>query len=328
MRRRDFVAFLACAAAWPTAVRAQQAEKIPRVGYLSPSSSATGLLARDRDFLRGLRELGYVEGKNIIIEYRFANGRFDQLAELASELVRLHVDVIVAVVTQASLAAQAATKTIPVVMLGVSDPVASGLVASLARPGGNITGTSTQTAEVSGKSLELLNEVVSELSRVAVLWNPANAVFQAQLLKVAKRAAGVLGLHLRKFGARGPDELDRAFEAISNAHVGALMVLGDPTLIVHKARIIDFASKQRLPTIYATKDHVEAGGLMSYGPDIAGQFRRAAAYVDKILKGAKPSDFPVEQPTKFELAINLKTAKTLGLTIPPMLLASADKVIE
>lgn len=318
------MAVLGGAAAWPLAARTQEARKIPRIGYLA---AATRLSLR-RSFLQGLRELGYVDGKNILIEYRLAGGKFNRLPALAAELVRLDVDVLVTVVTQASLAAKAATKTIPVVMLGVSDPVASGLVASLARPGGNITGTSSQTAEVSGKSLELLKEIMPKLSRVAVLWNPANAIFQAQLLKATERAASVLGLQLREFGARNTDELDRAFAAISNAHVGALMVLGDPTLAVHKMRIIDFAAKQHLPAIYAVKDHAEAGGLMTYGPDFAAQFRRGGFYVDKILKGAKPADLPVEQPTKFELAINLKTAKALGLQIPPQLLIRANKVIE
>jgi len=313
------------AAAWPLAARAQQAGKIPRIGYLSP---ATELSPRDRNFLQALRGLGYVEGKNILIEYRFAGGKFKRLPGLAAELVRLNVDVIVAVVTQASLAAKAATKTIPVVMLDVSDPVASGLVTSLARPGGNVTGTSSQTAEVSGKSLQLLKEVVPKLSRVAVLWNPANAIFQTQMLKATERAVGVLGLQLREVGARGPAELDRAFETIAKASVGALLVLADPTLIVHKARIIDFAAKHRLPAIYGIEGHSEAGGLMSYAPDMAGQFHRAAYYVDKIRKGAKPADLPVEQPTKFQLAINLKTAKALGLSIPLPLLGRADKVIE
>ena len=326
MRRREFITFLGSAAViWPLAARAQGAGKTPRIGYLS---AATRLSLRERSFLQALRELGYVEGKNILIEYRFAGGKFKRLPGLAAELVRLDVDVIVAVVTQASLAAKAATKTIPVVMLGVSDPVASGLVTGLARAGGNITGTSSQTAEVSGKSLELLKEIVPKLSRVAVLWNPANVIFQAQLLKATERAAGVLGLQLREFGARNADELDRAFAAISNARVGALMVLGDPTLAGEKARIIDFAAKQRLPAIYGVEDHADAGGLMTYGPDMNGQFQRGAVYVDKILKGAKPADLPVEQPTKFDLVINLTTAKALGVVIPPTLLARADKVIE
>jgi ABC-type uncharacterized transport system substrate-binding protein len=326
MRRRDFIAVLGGAAAWPLAVRAQQAGKIPRIGYLSPGPAKLSRL--DHSFRQGLRELGYVEGKNILIEYRFADGKFKRLPDLAAELVRLNVDVMVTRVTQASLAAKAATKTIPVVMLGVSEPVVSGLITSLAQPGGNVTGTSSQTAEVQGKSLELLKEIVPKLSRVAVLWNPANAIFQAQLLKATERAAGVLGLQLREFGARNPNEFAHAFTAISNARVDALMVLGDPTLVAHKARIIDFAARHHLPAIYGTEDHAEAGGLITYAPDYAAQFRRGAFYVDKILKGAKPADLPVEQPTKFELAINLRTAKALGLQIPPALLVLANKVIE
>jgi ABC-type uncharacterized transport system substrate-binding protein len=326
MRRRDFITlFTSAAAAWPLGARAQQAGKIPRIGYLSPR---TRLSLLDRSFLQALREHGYVEGKNILIEYRFAAGKFNRLPGLAAELVRLDVDAIVAVVTQASLAAKAASKTIPVVMLAVSDPVASGLITTLARPGGNVTGTSSQTAEVSGKSLQLLKEVVAKLSRVAVLWNPANAIFQAQSLKATEHAAGVLGLQLQEIGARNPNEFDHAFAAISNARVDALMVLGDPTLVAHKARIIDFAARHRLPAIYGTEDHAEAGGLITYGPDMAAQFRRGAFYIDKILKGVKPADLPVEQPTKFALAVNLKTAKALGLVIPPTLLVRADKVIE
>jgi putative ABC transport system substrate-binding protein len=325
MTRREFIAVLSGAVAWPLALRAQQAQKVRRIGYLSASPE---LSARGHIFVQELRELGYVDGKNIFIEYRFAGGKFKQLPTLASELVRLNVDLIVAVVTQASLAAKAATKTIPIVMLGVSDPVASGLVASLARPGNNVTGTSAQIAEVQGKSLQLLKEVLPKLSRVAVLWNPSNAIFQAQMMQAAKNAAVTLGLELHAFGARNADELHSAFEAIRNSRVSALLVLGDPTLIAHKAQIIEFAAESRLPAIYATEDHAEVGGLITYGPDMDAQFRRGAFYVDKILKGAKPADLPVEQPTKFELAINLKTAKTLGLQIPPALLIRADKVIQ
>lgn len=326
MKRREFIALFGSAAAtWPRALRAQQARKAPRIGYLSPNIE---LSASDRSFIQGLRDLGYVDGKNILIEYRFAGGKFKHLPALASELVRLNVDVIVAGVTQASLAAKKATKTIPVVMLGVSDPVASGLVASLARPGNNITGTSSQIAEVQGKSLQLLKEIVPELNRVAVLWNPGNAIFQAEMLRAAKEAAVALGLELHEFGARNANELHNALEAIRNSRVSALLALGDPTLIAHKAQIIEFAANNRLPAIYATEEHAEVGGLMTYGPDMAAQFRRGAVYVDKILKGAKPEDLPIEQPTQFKLAINLKTAKVLGLQIPPALLIRADKVIE
>jgi putative ABC transport system substrate-binding protein len=326
MRRRDFIILIGgAAAAWPRPLRAQQARKVRRIGYLSPNSE---LSARDRMFVEGLRELGYVDGKNIFIEYRFAGGQFKKLPALASGLVRLNVDVIVAGVTQASLAAKGATKTIPVVMLAVSDPVASGLVPSLARSGNNITGTSSQIAEVQGKSLELLKEIVPDLRRAAVLWNPGNAIFQAQMLQSAKEAAIALGLELHEFGARNTKELDGAFEAIKNAQVGALLVLGDPILRAYRERIIEFAAKNRLPAIYATEEHAEAGGLVTYGPDMDAQFRRGAVYVDKILKGAKPADLPIEQPTKFNFAINLKTARALGLQIPPGLLVRADRVIE
>ena len=278
-------------------------------------------------FRQGLRELGYVDGTNIVIEYRFADGQFDRLPALAAELVQLKVDVIVTAVTQASLAARDATKTIPIVIAGVSDPVGSGLIENLARPGGNITGTSSQTSEVVGKSLELLKEVIPEIARVAALWNPSNVVFQAEMLKEAETAAAALRIQL-KFWGRNDDELGGAFSAIAHEHADALLVLADPFLISRQKNIVDFALKQRLPAIYATKELATVGGLMTYGPNINGQFRRAAAYVDRILKGAKPSDLPVEQPTQFELAINLKTAKVLGLTIPPTLLARADEVIE
>jgi putative ABC transport system substrate-binding protein len=333
MRRREFIALLGGAAAGasrPLAARAQQPGKVARIGYLSPGYAfAQGeMLARDEPFRQGLRELGYVEGNNIVIEYRFAEGRFDRLADLAAELVRLKVDVIVAVVTQASLAARDATKMIPIVMMGVSDPVGSGLVESLPRPGANITGTSSMTSEVVGKSLEILKEAVPKLARVAVLWNPANAVFQEQMLRETEAAAGVLGVQIQAFGVQGPNEFDTAFAAIANERVDALVVLADPILALHKTRIVDFAEKSRLPAIYGIKDFAAAGGLMSYGPYMEGQFRRAATYVDKILKGARPSDLPVEQPTKFELVINLKTAKALGLTFPLPLLGRADEVIE
>jgi putative ABC transport system substrate-binding protein len=326
MRRRDFLGVLGgAAAASPFTAHAQQPKKIPRIGYLSPSAE---MMARDKAFLQGLQELGYVEGKTIVIEYRFAHGKFERLPELAAQLVHLDVDVIVAVVTQASIAARAATKKIPIVMLGVSDPVGSGLVTSLARPDANVTGTSSMTGEVAGKSLELLKEVVPKLSRVAVLWNPGNAVFQTQMLHAIERAAAALGLQLREVRARSTDEIDHAFATLNKEHVDALLVMADPTLIANRARIIDFAARNHLPAIYTTPGHAEAGGLISYSPDMPGQFHRAAAYVDKILKGAKPADLPVEQPIKFELAINLNTARTLGLSIPVPLLGRADKVIE
>jgi len=328
VKRRTFIAALGGAAAWPLVARGQQLEKPPVIGYLSPGSSAVGPLARHDAFQGGLRELGYVEGKNVAIAYRFADGKFDHLDELAAELVRLKVDAIVSVVTQASLAAKNATSTIPVVMVSVGDPVGSGLVASLAHPGANVTGTSAMAAEVIGKSLELLKETIPNLSCVAVLWNPSNAVFQGQILEATEDAARKLGLELQDFGARGPDEFQVAFAAIINGRAGALLVLPDPMLAFYQTPIIDFANQRRLPSMYGLRDHAAAGGLVAYGPDYAQIYRRTAAYVDKILKGAKPADLPVEQPTKFELVINLKTAKTLDLTIPPSILARADEVIE
>jgi putative tryptophan/tyrosine transport system substrate-binding protein len=326
--RREFITlFGGAAAAWPHAALAQQAGKTPRIGYLSPGSS-TAELARDEAFRQGLRELGYIEGSNILIEYRFAEGKFERLPGLAAELVRLDVDVIVALVTQASIAAKHATKTIPIVMVAVSDPLGSGLVASLSRPGGNVTGTSSMTSEVAGKSLEMLKEVVPTVDRVAVLWNPDNAIFQAQLLREAQLAAGRLGIELRTHAARGPDDLDRAFAAIPAEGAGALFVLADPILAIHRKRIVDFAEKSRLPAMYGIKDYAAVGGLMSYTANMRDQFRRAAAHMDKILKGAKPADIPVEQPTSFELVINLRTAKALGIEVPPTLLARGDEVIE
>jgi len=325
MRRREFITLLGGAAmTWPLAARAQQPTKVPRIGYLSASEP----LPRDDAFRQRLRELGYAEGKNLIIEYRIAEGKLHQLPALAEELVRLEVDVIVAVVTQASLAAKHATKTIPIIIVAVSDPLGSGLVASLARPEANVTGTSGMSAEVVGKSLELLKETVPRASRVAVLWNPDNAIYQAQMLRETQLTAGRLGVELRTFAVRGPDEFDPAFAGMTSAQAGALMVLSDPAYVPHAARIADLANKHGLPAMYTGRDYVAAGGLMAYGTDFVTLFRRTADYVDKILKGAKPAELPVEQPTKFELVINLKTAKALGLTVPPTLLARADEVIE
>jgi putative ABC transport system substrate-binding protein len=311
----------------PLAVGAQQAGKVPRIGFLSPSS-ASAVLSRHEAFRQGLSELGYIEGKNIDIEYRFAEGKFDRLTDLAAELVRVKVDVIVAVVTQASLAAKKATQTIPIVMVAVADPMGSGLIASLAHPGGNITGTSGMTAEVIGKSLELLKEAVPKVSRVAVLSNPGNPVFQAQLLRQTEVAARTLGVQLQILKAGGPTEFGGAFAAMSRERAGALLVFPDPMFTIHAGRIIDFATKSRLPAMYWLREQAEAGGLLSYGTNYAESSRRAATYVDKILKGAKPADLPVEQPTKFELIVNLKTAKALGLTIPQSVLIRADEVIQ
>jgi putative ABC transport system substrate-binding protein len=315
------VLFALCVPAW-----AQQPGKIPRIGFLLPYSP--GPDARVEAFRQGLRELGYVEGQNITLEYRWADGKFERLPDLAADLVRLKVDVIVAAVTQASLAAKQAASAIPIVMVGVSDPVGTGLVISLARPGANITGTSSMTAEVVGKQLELLKETVPKISRVAALWNPANPIFQAIQRKETEVAARALGMQLRILEARGPDEIDRAFAAMAKEHTKALLVLGDPVFISHRKRIADLAANGHLPAVSGTREFVDAGGLMAYGPSFSDMYRRAAYYVDRILKGTKPADLPVEQPTKFELIINLKTAKQIGLTIPPNVLARADKVIR
>jgi ABC-type uncharacterized transport system substrate-binding protein len=333
LRRREFITLVGGGAAvsavsWPRAARAQQAGKVPRIGYLSSGSASAELISRREAFQRGLRELGYVEGKNIVIEYRFAGGKFDRLADLAAELVALNVDVIVAVVTQASLAAKNATATIPIVMTAVSDPVGSGLVASLARPGANVTGTSAMTTDVVGKSLELLKVAVPRLSRVALIWNPDNVVFQAQILRETEVATRALGVQLQTLEARGPDELDRAFAAMTQERADVLLVPGDPVFSLQMTRIVELADRSRLPAMYGQREYVAAGGLMAYGTNYADLFQRAVAYVDKILKGAKPADLPVEQPTKFEFVINLKTAKALGIEMPPALLAIADEVIE
>jgi len=328
MRRRSFIALLALASLKPLSARGQHRSTIPRIGYLSPGSASGGFQARDKAFRQALRDLGYVEGNTIGIEYRFAEGKFDRLPELATELVQLKVDLIVAVVTQASLAAKQATSSIPIVMVAVSDPVGSGLVTNLRRPGGNITGTSGMTGEVVGKSLELLKEAAPSISRVAVLWNPDNSVFQAQLLREAQVAGATLGVQLLNFGATNADELNVAFKAISAERVDGLLVLADPGLALHQPAIVNFAERSRLPAMYGIKEFSAAGGLATYAANMTDQFQRAASYVDKIVKGAKAADLPVEQPTKFELVINLKAAKALGLDVPATLLGRADEVIE
>ena len=328
MRRRTFLVVIGGAAAWPLAARAQQVKNMAKIGYLSPGSATPGPLAYHDEFQRGLRELGYVEGRNIIIEYRFADGKFDRLDQFAAELVRLDVDIIVSVVTQASLAAKNATSTVPIVIVSVADPVGAGLVASLARPGANVTGTSAMTSEVIGKSLALLKQTVPTVSPVAVLWNPNNEVYQGQILRETEMAARKLGVELQTFGVRTPDEFDRTFAAMASARATSLLVLPDPLFSTYTARIADLAVKNRLPAMYGLREDVAAGGLLAYGPKYADLYRRAASYVDKILKGAKPADLPVEQPTKFEFIINLNTARTLGLTIPSGVLAIADEVIE
>jgi len=330
MRRIGLAVVLTIGLAIATlAVEAQPVGKVARVGFLSPTSLSDPRTTRFLEsFRQGLRELGWIEGQNVAIESRWAEGRFEQLPGLAVELVQLKPDVIVAVVTQASLAAKRATPTIPIIMVGVGDPLGSGLVASLARPGGNITGPSSMLADVSGKQLALLKETVPTASPVAVLWNPANAVWQAAALRETDAAAHALGLRLQRVEARGPDDLEGAFAAMKRERANALFVPADIIFARHAQRIADLAARNRLPAMYGFREHAEAGGLMSYAADFAVMFRRAAVYVDKILKGAKPADLPIEQPTKFELVINLKTAKALGLTIPQSLLVRADEIIQ
>jgi putative tryptophan/tyrosine transport system substrate-binding protein len=280
-------------------------------------------------FLEGMRALGYVEGQHFVLEYRGAQGQFEGFPDLAAELVRLKVEVIVAQGTPAALAAKHATTTIPIVMVGVGDPVGSGLVASLARPGGNITGLSNLSPELVRKQLEFLKDVRPTVSRVAVLWNPANPASHL-MVRAADVAAQALGvqLHLVEARGRGPDAFDSAFAAMTNAHADALLVLADTIFFEHRRRLAELAAMSHLPTMYQGREHVEAGGLISYAASVPDVWRHGATYVDKILKGAKPADLPVEQPTRFELVINLKTAQALGITMPPSLLLLADEVIR
>jgi putative ABC transport system substrate-binding protein len=310
----------------PLTSSAQQAAKVPRLGLLIPGSSSA-FAPRIEAFRHGLRDLGYVEGRNITIEYRFAEGQYDRLPELVAELIRLHVDIMVTDGEEAILAAQHATTTIPIVMAVSSDPVGIGFVASLARPGGNITGLSFMLTEVSGKRLELLQEAVPKLSHVAVLWNPTNPNSTLGF-KETQTAAHALGLPLQSLEVRGPDEFDQAFAAMTREHADALVVLSNPLFFGHRRQLAELAVKHRLPAIFLFREYVEAGGLMAYGANLNAMYRRAAYYVDRILKGTKPADLPVEQPVKFELVINLKTAQALDLTIPPTLLFQADEVIK
>jgi putative ABC transport system substrate-binding protein len=305
---------------------AQLAAKVPRIGFLT-GDSLSAISERSEAFRQGLRELGYAEGKNIIIEYRYAEGKLDLLPNLAAELVRLKVDIIVTQSTLDAYAARQSTSTIPIVMTASGDAVGTGLVASLARPGGNITGLTSLSRELSGKRLELLKEAVRGLSRVAVLWDAANPD-KARDVEETQLQARTLGLELQSLEIRGPKDFDGAFQAATRKRAGALLTLADSLTITHQSRIVDLAAKSRLPAMHEQREFVEAGGLMAYGPNLLGLFRRVATYVDKILKGAKPADLPVEQPTQFELVINLKTAKKIGLTIPPELLARANKVIK
>jgi putative tryptophan/tyrosine transport system substrate-binding protein len=330
MRRREFIGlFGAAAAAWPVAARAQQSTStIRRIGILLPESvptaEARGLLEA---FRQGLKEMGWVEGENIAFEYRSADGKEDALPKIAAELIQLRLDAILAEGSAAIKAAKDATQSIPIVMALSNDPVASGFVASLNQPGGNVTGLSIQSAELAGKRLQLLNEIVPKLARLVVLSNPINPS-HALAVQQMRAAAQSFGIELHVVEASAPDKLDSAFATVAAVRADSLVVLPDGMFFGQYRRIVALTTASHLPALFPEKEVVEAGGLMAYGPSIPASFRRAAAYVDKILRGANPADLPVEQPTKFEFAINLKTAKTLGLAVPQTLLVAADEVIE
>ena len=305
----------------------QQAAKVSRIGFLGVGSRE-GRAFLIEGFLQGLREHGYVEGQNIVIEYRFSEDRDDRLPALAAELVALKVQVILASGTPASFAAKQATSTIPIVMGGIAaDPVETGLVASLARPGGNITGMSMMTSQLGGKRLELFKEIMPGLSRVGVLWNPLNPAY-GPVLKELETAAQAMGVEIQRLEVRAPEDLEGAFEAATRQHAGALIVPADPLTTNRQKLIADLAAKHRLPAIMEYKEFVKAGGLLSLGVDLADLYRRSATHVDKILKGTKPADLPMEQPTTLNLFVNLKTAKALDLNIPDSVLARADEVIK
>ena len=326
MKRREFISSLGGAAAWPIAVRAQQAGKRYMVGILSAGGSSVQA-ALNAAFSDGLREWGWVEGKNVVFENRNAENQLERLPELAADLIRLKVDVIVAAGTLAPLAAKQATATIPIVMTTAGDPLGSGLVASLARPGGNVTGMSLMVPDLGAKRLELLKELLPRLSRVAVLWNAANP-YSALVYKETQAGGRTLGIDVQSLDVRGPDDFDGAFEAARRLRPDALITVEDPLTASYRKHIADFAAGQQLPSLHGIREFVAAGGLISYGANLADLSRRAAYYVDKIFKGAKPADLPVQQPTKFEMVINAQTARMLGLTVPPTLLARADEVIE
>jgi ABC-type uncharacterized transport system substrate-binding protein len=330
MDRRAFIITLVGGSilAAPLASEAQRAEQVPRVGYINPGFPSDPVRMRRLEaFRQGLRELGYAEGRNIALEPRWAEGKYERYPAIAADLVRLKVHVIVAIGGAATKAAKQVTSTIPIVMSLVTEPVESGLVASLARPGANVTGTSIMAADLAGKQVELLKQALPEVSRVALLWNPANPGGAVQL-REAKAAAQAMGVRLQALEARDSHEIDSAFAAMTRERAGALVVLADAILYNQRKQIAELAAKSRLPSASALRDYVEAGGLIAYSADFLDLERRSATFVDKILKGAKPADLPVEQPTKFELVINLKTAKALRLTIPPSVLGRADQVIE
>jgi putative tryptophan/tyrosine transport system substrate-binding protein len=325
-KRREFITLLGgAAAAWPLAARAQQAGKLPTIGLLGPTTAQVES-QRIAAFVQRLRQLGWIENRNVAIEYRWAEGRGERFVEIATEFVQLKVDVIVASTTPAVIAAKQATSVIPIVVTTANDPVGTGLIASLARPGGNVTGLSNQLSDTGAKRLEFLREVVPSLRRLAIMGNVGNpgAVLDMREVEATVR---MLGLEATTFEIRRAEDIGPAFEAFKG-RVDALYVDADPLANTNRVRINTLALGARLPTMYGLREYVEAGGLMSYGPSIPDQYRRAADYVDKILRGAKPADIPVEQPTKFDLVINLTTAKALGLTIPESFLLRADEVLE
>ena len=328
VKRRAFIKLVGGAAiAWPFAARAQQpAARVPRVGYLFSFIPAEGRHLWEA-CRRGLRELGYVEGQNIVLEPRWADGHHERLGQLAAELTGLSVDVIVSAATPASRAAKAATSSIPIVIVAVGEPVKTGLVASLARPGGNVTGLSLLTTEMSGKRLELLAAIAGNVRSVAIMMNPDNPV-HAVFWDETRAAAQTSGFQLQLLKARNPNEIEDAFNAVTRDRAAALIVFDDPVIWSHRVKVVALAAKRRLPVMYGLREFVDDGGLMSYGPDRVDHYRRTAIYVDKILKGAKTADLAVEQPTKFEFVINLKTAKALDLVVPPLLLAQATEVLE
>lgn len=324
MKRREFITLLGGATAWPLVARAQGG--IPRVGFMGNSTAALEVNLVD-SFREGLRELGYEEGRNIAIEYRWADGRYERFAALVAELIAAKVDVIVTAGTPAALAVKKATSTVPLVMVAVGDPVGTGLVPSLARPDGNLTGLSSVAPDLEGKRLELLREIVPSVSRIAVFINSVNP-FHATSMRQAQNAGKTLGIKVQQYDIRKSEDLDGAFAAIRKERPDALLILADRVFLHNRERIVDFTEEQRLPNVSAYKEVVEAGGLMSYGPSYEDMHKRAAIYVNKILKGAKPGNLPIEQPTKFTLVVNLKAAKALGISMPPAVLSRADDVIE
>ena len=325
MRRRDFIRLLGGAAVgWPLQAHAQP--KIPRIGFMGNSTAALETNLVDA-FREGLRDLGYEEGRNIVIEYRWADGNYDRFPALVAELIAAKVDAIVTAGTPAALAVKKATTTVPLVMVAVGDPVGTGLVPSLARPGGNLTGLSSIAPDLEGKRLQLLREIVPALSHVAMFVNSLNP-FHISSMKQARAAAQAMGIKLQLHDIRKSEDLDDAFAAIRKERPDALLILADRVFLHNRERMMDFTREQRLPNVNAYKELVEVGGLMSYGPSYEDMHKRAAIYVDKILKGAKPADLPIEQPSKFTFIINLKTAKALGVTVPSQLLGLADQLIE